>query len=252
VRVRRLRVRVRLRRRRAVTADDPPDLPAPKLLARQAERLAGVRARLLRRVGIAHRGPVLDLGAGYGSVTGELGRRSRGPAIALDRRVAPLRRIDTAAVAGDGAALPFRDGAFDLVFAQLVFLWITRLDAAVAEVARVLRPGGVLVAIEPDYGGAIEHPPAIATAALWEQGLARAGADPRVGRRLVVALRARGFEVAAELSAALPPVDDDRLTLLAGLVGEEAVAPLRAAERAVAAEQAIAYVPHFLLTARRR
>jgi SAM-dependent methyltransferase len=40
------------------------------------------------------------------------------------------------------AALPFRRGAFDAVVACLVFEHIDEVDAAIAEVARVLRPGG--------------------------------------------------------------------------------------------------------------
>ena len=53
--------------------------------------------------------------------------------------------------------LPFADGAFDLVFCQFALLWLDAA-AAVGEVRRVLSPGGVLAAIEPDYGGMIEHP----------------------------------------------------------------------------------------------
>lgn len=40
------------------------------------------------------------------------------------------------------AALPFRDASFDAVIACLVFEHITDVDAAIAEVARVLQPGG--------------------------------------------------------------------------------------------------------------
>ena len=43
---------------------------------------------------------------------------------------------------GDAAQLPFRDDAFDAVVACLVFEHIVAVDDAIAEVARVLRPGG--------------------------------------------------------------------------------------------------------------
>ena len=55
-----------------------PALPSKTLLEAQAEWLAPARARLLRRVGIARRRRILDLGAGYGAVTGELVRRGGG------------------------------------------------------------------------------------------------------------------------------------------------------------------------------
>jgi SAM-dependent methyltransferase len=42
----------------------------------------------------------------------------------------------------EAAALPFADGAFDGVLACLVFEHISAVDQAIAEVARVLRPGG--------------------------------------------------------------------------------------------------------------
>ena len=45
----------------------------------------------------------------------------------------------------EAAALPFADGAFDCVLACLVFEHIDAVDAAIAEVARVLEPGGRFV-----------------------------------------------------------------------------------------------------------
>lgn len=209
-----------------------------------------MRARLLRRAGVAHLGPVLDLGAGYGAVTGELRRRSAGPVIALDRRRAPLSRAEPPAVCADAAALPFADASFALVFAQLVFLWLPDLAAATAEVGRVLKPGGLLLAIEPDFGGAIEHPPAIAAAPLWRRGLEAAGANPDTGRHLATRLGAAGFSVQVELSPP-PAADPDRLELLAHLVGERAVAPIRAADRETPEQQKLAFVPYFFITARR-
>jgi SAM-dependent methyltransferase len=45
----------------------------------------------------------------------------------------------------DAAALPFGDASFDAVVACLVFEHIDTVDEAIAEVARVLRPGGRFV-----------------------------------------------------------------------------------------------------------
>ena len=44
--------------------------------------------------------------------------------------------------------LPFPDGAFDAVIATLVFCSVTDLDASLAEVMRVLQPGGTLACVE--------------------------------------------------------------------------------------------------------
>ena len=57
-------------------------------------------------------------------------------------KVAVARAGGPVYVRGGGAALPFGDGRFDAVVACLVFEHIEPLDAAIAEVGRVLRPGG--------------------------------------------------------------------------------------------------------------
>jgi SAM-dependent methyltransferase len=48
---------------------------------------------------------------------------------------------------GDVQALPFGDGEFDVAVAAWMLYHVTDLDGALAELARVLRPGGVLVAV---------------------------------------------------------------------------------------------------------
>ena len=91
---------------------------------------------------------VLDVGCGEGQV-GRLAARIDG--IELVAGVDPTwaqvveasRRGGGVAVGRASAAqLPFEAGAFDAVVACLVFEHITEVDAALAEVARVLRPGG--------------------------------------------------------------------------------------------------------------
>jgi len=47
---------------------------------------------------------------------------------------------------GDVEALPFDDGAFDLVLANYMLYHVPDLDRAIAELRRVLRPGGTLLA----------------------------------------------------------------------------------------------------------
>ncbi len=189
-----------------------PALPSKSLLQAQAEWLAPARARLLRRVGIARRRRILDLGAGYGAVTGELVRRGGGFVVALDTSassVTALLNSPAFPLCGDALSLPFAADSFDLVFCQCVLMWVTStgsvdgtstgLVTAVSEIHRVLEPNGVLIALEPDYAGMIEHPPEIATRDIWLSALARVGAEPRVGRMLPGLLAAQGFEVRVDL-----------------------------------------------------
>ena len=56
-----------------------------------------------------------------------------------------------AAVVGDGARLPFADAAFDRVVAAEVLEHVPDDRPAVAELARVLRPGGVLAVTVPRW-----------------------------------------------------------------------------------------------------
>jgi len=115
-----------------------------------------VRNELLARIEELRLAPlrILDLGAGTGHASRALKRRyPKSVTVAVD--IAPgmlararlqsrwLRRFER--VRADAYSLPFRDGAFDLVFSSLMLQWCDDLDAVFAEIARVLKPGGVLL-----------------------------------------------------------------------------------------------------------
>lgn len=258
--VRGLRLRLCLRGGRTVTSPDF-SVPPRDLLERQAARLSQVRARLLRRCQIATRRRILDLGCGYGAATPELVRRGGGEVIALDREhgalaAGPEAFRSSIRICGDAVRLPFADACLDLVFSQFALLWMD-LAEATREVGRVLRPGGVLAAIEPDYGGMIEFPESIRTQALWIAALRRAGADPLVGRKLPATLAARGFVVRTELVPEIDPSEPTGAELLAGLpLLDDERAELRRIADAVNELRApwarIVHLPVLLLTATKR
>jgi|SRR5579862_8133555 len=114
---------------------------------------ARVSAELLERLAAFNFSPavVLDLGAGTGRVTRELKRRyPRALVIALDIAPGMLREARRhqglwrrfARVCGDALRLPLASGSVDVLFSSLMLQWCEPPDAALAEVRRVLKPGG--------------------------------------------------------------------------------------------------------------
>jgi SAM-dependent methyltransferase len=110
----------------------------PGITARALER-GGSYARLAARVGA---GRVLDLACGDGALL----RRLPPDAIGLDLSREELGALPRA-VQGRAQALPFAAGSFDAVACHLAFMLFDDAPAVVAELARVLVPGGRFVAL---------------------------------------------------------------------------------------------------------
>jgi SAM-dependent methyltransferase len=100
---------------------------------------------------VAALGPkrILDVGCGPGEM-GERFQRELGAhvcAIDISPRMVDLARTrGLDAQVADAEKLPFPDDDFDCVFAGWVLYHVPDLDGAVVEAARVLQPGGALVA----------------------------------------------------------------------------------------------------------
>jgi ubiquinone/menaquinone biosynthesis C-methylase UbiE len=105
---------------------------------------------LVDRLGLDERSTVLDLAAGTGKLTRELVPRFA-TVIAvepLDGMRAVLERVvpGARALAGTAEAIPLEDASVDAVVAGEAFHWFDP-EPAVAEMARVLRPGGGVAAL---------------------------------------------------------------------------------------------------------
>lgn len=122
------------------------------LLGRLYSRVAEEAAGELEDRGLRRRAHVLDIGCGTGDLVVALSQRLRDARIiGMDLSPSMLlyagRHATTDGrlrfIVGDAASLPFDDGAVDLVVSTLsLHHWAEPADAF-AEIARVLRPGGV-------------------------------------------------------------------------------------------------------------
>jgi SAM-dependent methyltransferase len=111
-------------------------------------------------------------------------------------------RFDTA----DVYQLPFAPESFDAAFCHALLQHLSEPDAALRELRRVIRPGGLIGIADADHDGSIMWPrePLIerSSGILRELRARRGGGDPRIGKRLRGLLHEAGFErVVATVSA---------------------------------------------------
>jgi SAM-dependent methyltransferase len=108
-----------------------------------------VRASLVAAVVAADPERVLEVGCGWGELAEWIARETRAEVVAIDlspHMVQLARERGVAASVADVQTLPFADGAFDVVVAAWMLYHVPDLARGLAEIARVLRPGGRLVA----------------------------------------------------------------------------------------------------------
>ena len=123
--------------------------------ARDVAPFAAEEADLQGRIA-ALRGTVIDVGAGpirYLQLLAAHVRAGRVTYVAVDPDAVTLRRMRThlpgaMLVAGTGEALPVADGAADAVLMLRSWNHLVDPQAALAQVARVLRPGGMLIVVD--------------------------------------------------------------------------------------------------------
>ena len=187
-------------------------------------RLAGIEGHLAR-LALPERGVVLDVGCGSGSMARLIARAHPGlEVVGIDSNASYLDFAERLRRAegldnlrfeeGDAFALPFDDGAVDVVWSKYLLQWLETPQDAVDEMARVTRTGGRVVAATIDGFGVSHHP----VAAEFLADAARffgACVDPFIGRKLYGLFHAAGLgEVEIQMEA-------DRLFTIAGAIDPE-------------------------------
>jgi ubiquinone/menaquinone biosynthesis C-methylase UbiE len=126
---------------------------AERVAARQDSRAAGLAEEVRAFVGPGGDERALDVGTGAGALALALAPLVR-EVVGLDPvpellELARARALpNTEFVEGDGTALPFPDGNFDLVGTHRTLHHVAHPDRVLAEMVRVTRPGGHVLVVD--------------------------------------------------------------------------------------------------------
>ena len=150
---------------------------------------------------------LLDVGCGPGTITVDLAAIvAPGQLVAIEVSADALEiakaeassrgqtNIDFAI--GDVSDLKFPDASFDVVHAHQVLQHLADPVAALREMRRVCKPGGIVAVRDGDYGGFCWYPGVRALddwRALYHAGATANGGDPDAGRKLLSWAQAAGF-----------------------------------------------------------
>lgn len=151
---------------------------------------------------------ILDVGCGPGNITAELASRvgsAKVIGIDLSKEVIAraksefesLDRENLSFDVGDVYGLDFSDGCFDVVYAHQVLQHLSDPVAALGEMRRVLKPGGLLAVRDADYSAFVWLPgdPVLTHwLEVYQQITAKNHANADAGRHLATWVRAAGFD----------------------------------------------------------
>lgn len=195
-------------------AEQMGDESMARNLAHQAEAIWPQEQTLFDRYGLSGEIRILDLGCGTGEITRRLaGRYPQATLIGIDILEGNLAiaRRDSAAFGdriryeqGDAFALRYADASFDLVVCRHMSQAVPDFPLVLAEITRVLKPGGWLHLLSEDYG--MLHMP-VATREdgsrfdpdrFWNENaiayLDSIGCDGRIGRHSPALLANAGYQ----------------------------------------------------------
>ncbi|WP_423923431.1 methyltransferase domain-containing protein [Frigoribacterium sp. 2-23] len=154
---------------------------------------------------------LLDVGAGPGTITVDFARRLApgrvvgidAAAVIVDQATALAHQEGLENVSFETAdlfALPYDDDTFDIVHAHQVLQHVGDPVAALREMRRVARPGGVVAVRDVDYHGTIWSPESAGLErwmSVYQQVHRGNGGEPDAGRRLKGWALEAGFEQVA-------------------------------------------------------
>ena len=166
-------------------------------------RLANIQGHL-RHLPVLASNRVLDVGCGSGSMSRLIARSfPQAEVVGVDLRQQYLDFAEARARSeniqnltfecADVFALPFPDGAFDVVWTKYLLQWLKVPEKALAELKRVTKPGGFVVSC--DYAGfGIEHFPIASDLDRQIREVISQLVDCEIGRKVAPFMIALGFD----------------------------------------------------------
>jgi SAM-dependent methyltransferase len=202
--------------------------------SRQADDLREQTEALLEPIALPPGASALDLGCGSGDALGLLsdlvGASGRVVGVDLDEASlaaasAKIRERDlgnVGVVQADARQTGLPRSSFDLVLVRMLLVNHPAPEQVVDEVARLVKPGGWVAAIEPDHALRVCYPPHPALqrlCALLAAAYRYDGTDGHVGRRLPHLLATAGMaNIVVEARAPIYPPGHPQRTLCPDLV----------------------------------
>jgi len=198
------------------------DAATAKALERmyQTPDVVGQRSEVMRCLDLRAGEHVLDVGVGPGLLMRDLvatvGRTGRAAGIDASAPMLEMTRARCADLPAcqleeaDAASLPFDDASFDAVVSTQVYEYVPDMDGALAEIVRVLKPGGRVVILDTDWDSVVwnthDRPRMQRVMQAWDEHLHDPHLPATLGRRLEQAgLRLRPVQVIPLVNAAYHP-----------------------------------------------
>jgi len=158
------------------------------------------RRKVIELLAPQERWRVLDLGCGPGHLARDLAQAvgPHGSVCGVDvseEMLAIASHDDIELVHVEGTTLPFEAGAFDAAVATQVYEFVEEIEAALAELYRVLRPRAKAVILDTDWDSLVWHSTDDARMRRVLDGWRERVADPHLPRTLSRHLRNAGFEI---------------------------------------------------------
>jgi ubiquinone/menaquinone biosynthesis C-methylase UbiE len=254
----------------AATQDRMADVLETRGADRQQQAM---RRAFLAEVAFPARARVLEVGCGTGVLTRVLaGWPNVGAVVGVDQAPSLLDRARVLAAdlpnvsfqQADARALPFEDGSFETVVFDSVLSHVPGPERALAEAARILRPGGCLAAFDGDYATTTvalgDHDPlqacvdAMLDSSVTDRWLIRSlPALIRASGLEITGFQSHGFVETSEAGYMLTIVDRGAEILrAAGQIGDATAEALKAeARRRVEAGSFFGHIAYGSVVARR-